>query len=161
MITIVELDKNSEQQGRDFILCLDSYTRELQGGEEGLREEIKTGLIPALTERNNVHVFLAYNGDDPAGFIVCIESFSTFAALPVINIHDIGVMKKHRGAGVGRQLMARAEELAGDLGCCKLTLEVLENNTPARELYKKSGFNSYELDPTWGRALFLEKKLIT
>ena len=44
-------------------------------------------------------------------------------------------------------------------GCCKLTLEVLDNNFIAKALYKKFGFSDYQLDPEYGNALFWEKKL--
>jgi ribosomal protein S18 acetylase RimI-like enzyme len=56
-------------------------------------------------------------------------------------------------------LMAAVETEARRRGCCKLTLEVLEHNQHARKLYDAVGFASYQLDPTTGRALFLEKKL--
>jgi ribosomal protein S18 acetylase RimI-like enzyme len=51
------------------------------------------------------------------------------------------------------------EEIAVELGCCKLTLEVLEGNHIAQAAYKSFGFNGYELNPQTGRALFWEKKL--
>lgn len=47
--------------------------------------------------------------------------------------------------------------MAGD--CCKLTLEVLEGNKLAQQVYRRFGFQGYELDPKMGRALFYEKKL--
>ena len=46
-----------------------------------------------------------------------------------------------------------------ELGCCKLTLEVLSNNVSALRVYDHAGFAPYVLDPTAGQALFLEKKL--
>jgi ribosomal protein S18 acetylase RimI-like enzyme len=51
------------------------------------------------------------------------------------------------------------EELAGRLGCCKLTLEVLEGNSIAQAAYRSLGFDAYQLDPSLGKALFWEKKL--
>jgi ribosomal protein S18 acetylase RimI-like enzyme len=52
-----------------------------------------------------------------------------------------------------------AEAVALRLGCCKMTLEVLEGNVVAQAAYKSCGFASYELDPRMGKAMFWEKKL--
>jgi len=45
------------------------------------------------------------------------------------------------------------------MGCCKLTLEVLEGNTVARAAYQACGYSGYELNPEIGKALFWQKKL--
>ena len=44
--------------------------------------------------------------------------------------------------------------------CCKITLEVLEGNTIAKNAYKKFGFMGYELDPKMGKAMLWEKSLV-
>ena len=41
---------------------------------------------------------------------------------------------------MGRALLGAAEEHARRRGCCKLTLEVQDDNTPARALYQRFGF---------------------
>jgi ribosomal protein S18 acetylase RimI-like enzyme len=64
-----------------------------------------------------------------------------------------------RGQGISKKLLQKSEEIAKSLGCCKLTLEVLEGNTTAQAAYKASGFAGYELDPQMGKALFWQKKL--
>lgn len=48
---------------------------------------------------------------------------------------------------------------ARQLGCCKLTLEVREDNERARSLYKSVGFGDFApgADPT--PTFFLEKRL--
>ena len=58
-----------------------------------------------------------------------------------------------------RLAVARTELIARQLGCCKLTLEVLENNLGAQASYRKAGFAPYQLDPQAGRALFWQKPL--
>ncbi|GAB6013022.1 GNAT family N-acetyltransferase [Viscerimonas tarda] len=40
-----------------------------------------------------------------AGMLVAFENFSTFTVRPVINIHDLIVLKDYRSLGVGRSLM--------------------------------------------------------
>jgi len=54
---------------------------------------------------------------------------------------------------------SKVEEVAMAGDCCKLTLEVLEGNKLAQQVYRRFGFQGYELDPKMGRALFYEKKL--
>ena len=65
----------------------------------------------------------------------------------------------YRRKGLAKLLLKKAEEIALDLGCCKLTLEVLERNHVAQSTYKAFGFSGYELNPQMGKALFWEKKL--
>jgi hypothetical protein len=57
-------------------------------------------------------------------------------------------------------MLNKAEEIALGLGCCKLTLEVLEGNTIAQVAYKSCGYSGYELNPKMGKAMFWQKKLI-
>ncbi|HDK37432.1 MAG TPA: GNAT family N-acetyltransferase, partial [Thiolapillus brandeum] len=74
-------------------------------------------------------------------------------------IHDVMVIKSHRGQGISSRMLEKVEETARQRGCCKLTLEVLEANNIARNAYQKFGFSAYELDPETGQALFWEKSL--
>jgi ribosomal protein S18 acetylase RimI-like enzyme len=59
---------------------------------------------------------------------------------------------------VGRALLAAAEAHAVAIGCCKLTLEVLEDNAPARGLYARFGFRDVTYGDS-GPARFLGKPL--
>ncbi|MGV3722771.1 MAG: GNAT family N-acetyltransferase, partial [Actinomycetota bacterium] len=63
------------------------------------------------------------------------------------------------GKGVGRALLTAVEQKARDLDCCKLTLEVQENNQRARGLYQSFGFAQSEYQSHAGGALFFTKPL--
>jgi ribosomal protein S18 acetylase RimI-like enzyme len=76
-----------------------------------------------------------------------------------MNIHDVIVEPGFRRRGVAQKLFERIEAISKEQGCCKLTLEVLERNSGAIDLYKKIGFEPYELDPKMGRAMFWQKEL--
>ena len=89
----------------------------------------------------------------------CVWGFSTFAASPLVNIHDLIVSPEARGEGVGKALFAAVEEIARDKGACKVTLEVLSGNEPAKALYASLGYGDYTLDPEQGTALFWQKKM--
>jgi GNAT superfamily N-acetyltransferase len=69
-------------------------------------------------------------------------------------------LKVVRVLGISKKLLAKAEDIAKELGCCKLTLEVLEGNTIARALYQSCGYEGYQLDTNIGNALFWQKKLV-
>jgi ribosomal protein S18 acetylase RimI-like enzyme len=58
----------------------------------------------------------------------------------------------------GRESKFLAERRA-PTGCCKLTLEVLENNTPAQRLYESVGFSQAQYSEAAGKAIFLWKLL--
>ena len=112
-----------------------------------------------MSKRSDVFTVLAYVDEAPAGIINCVEGFSTFSCKSLINIHDCGVLAKYRGLGLSLKMFGEVEKIAREMGCCKLTLEVLQGNKVAQNAYKKLGFSGYELDPKLGHALFWEKKL--
>jgi ribosomal protein S18 acetylase RimI-like enzyme len=129
------------------------------GGGTGLSGYARANLVRELKDLPSFHGALAFNGDQAVGLINCFAGFSTFAAKPLLNIHDIVVHAGARGQGIGRALLGWAEQRARALGCCKLTLEVLSNNTRALAAYERAGFAPYVLDPAAGHALFLQKYL--
>ena len=139
---------------------LNSYASQSVGGGVPLSPEVRANLCAELAKRAQAIVLLAWVGSQPVGLAIAFEGFSTFACRPLINIHDLAVLPKFQCRGVGKALMAALETEARRRGCCKITLEVLENNQHALKLYESVGFISYQLNPTIGRALFFEKKLV-
>lgn len=156
-ITSADLGKPAHAEAT--LSLLDAYARDPMGGGGPLSDYARRHLIDRLRERPGVHVLLAFVDDLPAGLAICMEGFSTFACRPLLNIHDFAVLPQFRGLGIARDLLAAVEEKARTLSCCKITLEVLEGNTPARQLYQAVGFEGYELNPALGKAVFLQKKL--
>ena len=73
--------------------------------------------------------------------------------------HDVVVLASHRGQRLAQRMLALVEAEALARGACKLTLEVLSGNRSALRAYEREGFGSYQLDPAFGSALFLQKKL--
>jgi ribosomal protein S18 acetylase RimI-like enzyme len=56
------------------------------------------------------------------------------------NINRLHVIQAWRKRGVGTALMSAAEEEACERGFRQLTIELEDDNTPARALYEKLGF---------------------
>jgi GNAT superfamily N-acetyltransferase len=159
MAEIIEADLAVAAHARAFVELLDAYARDQTGGGEPLSEFARANLASELGKRAGAHVILAFVDAEPAGLLVCIEGFSTFACKPLLNIHDVMVLPQHRGKGLFRRMLDKTEAIAREAGCCKLTLEVLEGNHVAQAAYVAAGFAGYQLDPKLGRAMFWQKKL--
>jgi GNAT superfamily N-acetyltransferase len=158
-ITIVEADLSRSDHADATLQLLDAYSADPMGDGKPLAESTRRDLIPALRAHPTTMVFLAWCGTEPVGLAVCFRGFSTFAARPLVNIHDFYVAPTRRGTGVGRLLLAAVEKRAGETGCCKLTLEVQENNHRARGVYGAAGFTRSTYVAEAGGALFLSKPL--
>lgn len=156
-VTLLDLSSPSEAQ--EMLLLLEGFAEDMKGAGEPLSEYTKSHLAEELRTRAGCRVFIARVDGKPAGLSICFQGFSTFACRPVLNIHDFLVASEFRGRGISKLLLAEIQRVATIDGCCKLTLEVLENNDIAKHVYKQFGFAPYELDPTLGRALFYEKPL--
>lgn len=138
---------------------LDAYARDPMGGNHPLSAAVREGLVPALSARPDALSVLAFVNGVPAGLVNVFEGFSTFKCAPLFNVHDVAVLPEFRGLGLARRMLALVEAIAVERGCCKLTLEVLEGNHPAKALYRSLGFAGYALDPATGQAMFWEKPL--
>lgn len=161
-LTLCQADYANPMHMRALLDLLDGYARDPMGGAEPLSDFAKANLPQALVARPFMFSVLAFDesqGGQPVGLINCVEGFSTFACQPLVNVHDVVVVASHRGQGVGEQMLALVEQLARARGACKLTLEVLEGNTPAQKLYRRLGYDNYQLDPAMGLAQFMQKWL--
>ena len=161
-LALCQADYADPQHMQALLDLLDGYARDPMGGAEPLSDFAKTHLPQALAARPHLFSVLAFDpaaGGLPVGLINCVEGFSTFACQPLVNVHDVVVAASHRGRGVGEQMLVLVEQLARARGACKLTLEVLEGNAPAQKLYRRLGFENYQLDPAMGQAQFMQKWL--
>ena len=142
-----------------LVEVLDAYARDPMGGGEPLSDEVRARLGPALAEVPGAFAFIARLDGEAVGAATCFMGFSTFAARPLVNIHDVSVLPAYRGRGIARKLFTAIEDEARRRGACKVTLEVLSGNERAKALYASLGYGNYALDPAAGTAQFWEKKL--
>ena len=156
---IVRADLNDPRHQAAVLAMTRAYARDPMGNGRDLPAEIQQALVPELRAHPTTLIFLAYRDDEPVGIVTGFVGFSTFAARPLINIHDLHVAHDHRGRGIGRSLLEAVESEARRLGCCKLTLEVQEHNETALALYRRFGFVGGQYEPSAGAVLFREKKL--
>jgi ribosomal protein S18 acetylase RimI-like enzyme len=152
-VILADLDLPLHQQA--ILRLLDMYCRDQFGSGKPLPRETNERLIAGLKEARGI-CFLARDNvsSEFIGLALCLPSFSSFLALPILNIHDIAVAPGHRRQGVGQTLLLAAEEEARRRGCGKVTLEVREDNEIAKGAYLRAGFQ-----PTTPQTLFWGRDL--
>ena len=158
-IIIKQIDYTSSQEAADLQLLLNSYAQDPMGGGEPINPQRLKALPERLADFPTAFSLIAYVDGQPAGLANCFWGFSTFAAKPLVNIHDFAVQSEFRGMGLSRKLMEAIETIAREKDCCKITLEVLSENHVAMAAYRRFGFGGYELTPETGQAVFWQKKL--
>lgn len=156
---MVEADLALPAHAAAVLAMLDAYSADAMGDGHPLSADARANVIVGLRAHPTTLVFLAFHAGGPAGIATSFLGFSTFAAKPLINVHDFYVLPALRGRGIGRALMAAVERKARETGCCKLTLEVQENNVRARRLYEACGFSQAQYVEVAGRSIFLWKRL--
>ena len=158
-IEIVLADYHNSNHGKHIVSLLNSYALDEAGGGKELSQNVKENLVSELAKLPFASSLICYVDDMPAGLANCFSVFSSFKCKPVVNIHDLIVDRQYRRQGISQMLLGQVEKIAKQKGACKITLEVLEKNYPARNSYQKFGFTGYELKPEYGNAIFLEKEI--
>jgi GNAT superfamily N-acetyltransferase len=159
-VRIAEADFSNPRDAKGILDVLDSYAVDPVGGGQALAEDVRSRLLPMLRDHPTALVLLAFADDQPVGIAVCFYGLSTFRARPLLNIHDLAVLPRYRTLGIGRALLRTAEDRARERGCCKLTLEVQDDNRLARMLYEHFGFEDFVVGNS-APTRFLSKKLDT
>jgi len=106
---------------------------------------IESTIVNQLFELPYFHGFLCVNDNEPVGFAVCFESFSTYRARKVLNIHDFMISNKARGQGLGNVLLSGIENYCRENDYLKITLEVDEDNVVAKRLYSSLGYEDFQV----------------
>lgn len=157
-VDILRADYTDPRHRSAIPYLLNAYAKGLLGFKKNIKGHVLDALVPGLERTQNALVLLVRTDRDYVGMAICFLGFSTFHAKPLINIHDFMVLEDFRKQGIGRALLGKIETIARDMGCCKITLEVQENNTTARKLYRSSGFKDTFLDQEAGDQLFMTKE---
>jgi GNAT superfamily N-acetyltransferase len=118
-----------------FIRELAAYEKlegEVVADEAQLRATL-FGVRPAA------EVLLAELADQPVGFALFFQSYSTFLAKPGLYLEDLFVRPAARGKGVGGALMSALARIAVQRHYGRFEWSVLDWNEPAIEFYARLG----------------------
>lgn len=137
---IIEVDLKRPDHSSAVLQITNRYAKDPMGDEKPLPETIKADLIKELMSFDPYLGILAFVNGEAAGLANCFYGFSTFKAARLINIHDLAVLPKYRSMGIGQALIGSVVKRAREENCCKVTLEVREDNR-ARNLYEREGFS--------------------
>jgi len=138
-ISIITADYTNTEHQEHIKMLLNEYAKDPMGNGEALDENILSQVVVDLQTVSGAFSLLAFYGNEPIGIANCFTAYSTFYAKPLINIHDLAVLPQSRGLGVGQKLLDAASAEATKRGCCKVTLEVRNDNS-AKNLYLRAGF---------------------
>jgi GNAT superfamily N-acetyltransferase len=100
-------------------------------------------LTPAdLTRDAGTEAFVAASEgqDEPLGLLVIKPDFDYFTDHPRAYVEILVVAEEAEGHGVGRALMAHAEQWGRAHGCHEVVLDVFANNPSAIAFYERIGF---------------------
>jgi RimJ/RimL family protein N-acetyltransferase len=107
-----------------------------EGGWRSAGEERR--YLRAIRRSPHAAVFVAEDGDELVGRL----SISRDPHPASRHVADLGLLvaKAHRRRGIGRALLAAAEDWAAAAGIVKLELHVFPHNEPAIALYRAVGY---------------------
>ncbi|HSZ04736.1 MAG TPA: GNAT family N-acetyltransferase [Solirubrobacteraceae bacterium] len=118
-----------------MFLELAEYERlahEMRATEERLR-------VALFAERPAAEALLAERGEQVAGYALFYPTFSTFLAVQGVWLEDLFVRPQHRGAGVGRALLAAVAARVRERGGERLEWAALDWNELALGFYRRIG----------------------
>lgn len=138
---IIKGDYNNDIHQKNIINLMNEYMMDQMGISKPMPDRIKENLIPQLSDHPAAFTLLAKQDEQYVGLVNCFLGLSTFQARKLINIHDLIVLPAYRDKGIGRLLLRAVEKEAKKLNCCKITLEVRNDNYKAQHLYQSEGYH--------------------
>ncbi len=95
-------------------------------------------LRDGFSEHPKFDVFVAEQNENIVGAALFYERYSTWKGR-IIHLEDLIVTQEKRGLGIGMELYKAVLKHGYDLGCKRITWDVLNWNTPAKDFYKSTG----------------------
>ena len=89
---------------------------------------------------DRLRVFVAEDSGRLVGFATTTEAPASLRLAHFWQIRDLFVLPTHRGAGVGRALLASVRAAATASGALRVVLQTEEDNDAALRLYRDSGY---------------------
>ncbi len=143
-VEIIPCNFEDKKHCQALVQLMNEYITDRMGGGIPYTQEQKTQLIEGLKNHPSKLVYFARAGEEFIGLVNCFVNFATFTVRPFVNIHDVIVTSAWRNKQVGRKMLDKVIERAGEMGCSKVTLEVRSDNDNAMYLYNSLGFHDAE-----------------
>ena len=137
----------------------DRCVKQLQDYERELDSRMRTSedLVPEyadylLTRCRQLagKILVASTGSEISGYVCVLARVPTEdpddGDYEYALVSDIAVNSEYRGYGIGKALLAAAEEYARSLDAKWLRISVMARNEPAKNLYERSGFDALYVD---------------
>src|SRR6478672_1112736 len=96
-IAIRDADFADPRHRDGIVAVLGSYAADPMGGGAPLPADVRARVVAGLESHPTTLVLLALDDAMPVGVAVCFVGFSTFAARPLLNVHDLAVLPEYRG----------------------------------------------------------------
>ena len=119
----------------ELIHALAAYER-LEQDVVATPERLRDSLFSAHAA---AEVAIAYLDQEPVGFAVWFQNYSTFLGRAGLYLEDLFVKPERRGQGIGRTLLAYVASVAVARGVGRMEWSVLDWNEPAIGFYPAIG----------------------
>ena len=136
--SVVHVDVEEVEQYSLFEALFKEYS-------SALSVEVESNIVRELFELAYFHGFICFAENKPAAFAVCFESYSTYRAKKVLNIHDFMVSESYRGQGMAKALLNGIEQYCHENEFLKITLEVDDENIAAKKLYSSCDYEDFQV----------------
>lgn len=120
---------------KEFICALAEYEK-LQDECFVTEEKLQRTLFG---EKPAAEALIADLDDQPAGFALFFQNYSTFLAQPGLYLEDLFVKPELRRRGVGEALFRKLAQIACARGCGRFEWSALDWNSPAIQFYERMG----------------------
>jgi aminoglycoside 3-N-acetyltransferase I len=127
--------------------------RLLAPGDEDVVRKLATYERPgdpqALLADPRTLMLVAFDGDDPVGFVLAHELPRRHGPRAKLFLYEVDVAETHRRRGIASELLARLGELARDRGIRTGFVLAEPDNGPANALYRSVGGATDRVNVLW------------
>ena len=134
-LRIVPATENDVPQILELIQGLAEYER-LSHVMEATEDRLRRTLFG---DRPAAEVWLAFVGEECAGFALFFTNYSTFLGKPGLYLEDLFVKPHLRRKGIGVALLRKLASIARERDYGRMEWSVLDWNDPAIQFYQKLG----------------------
>jgi diamine N-acetyltransferase len=110
-------------------------------------DEIESGLRTLLSDGSLGQAWLVLQGTQPVGYVIFTYGFDIEFGGRLATITDLYLDPGHRRQDLGGKVLQRVETFCRSIGLRGLELQVESDNSEARALYKKFGFQPADRVP--------------